>query len=266
MLTYFWLVIHSFTLLVQSQWISSPLNILCHLFGVKMNDPSCDAACATTNQSEISPIKMIDHQDVTPLTNNKSSDKVDRHVPAKDRETHPYDVQGHSNICVNLEDSIFSSDHPTNPNGTTTTTDQFNREFTSGRNCPFTANEGMLATWCPIPKTKNGDPPLLLLRLGSLVLPAHTLTWMILTSPLFLQTCNVNHVVLIMHSLALWLATLNIVYDMASNMCHLSSFSHLSTWSLMWAILSRHQQNTDRHQRLNFPSSKWLLTRDPACP
>jgi hypothetical protein len=40
-----------------------------------MNDPSHDAACAVTKQSEISPINMIDHQDDTPLKNNKSSDK-----------------------------------------------------------------------------------------------------------------------------------------------------------------------------------------------
>ena len=31
----------------------------------------------------------------------------------------------------------------------TTTTDEFNRDFTSGRNSPFSADEGMLATWCP---------------------------------------------------------------------------------------------------------------------
>jgi hypothetical protein len=112
-------------------------------------------------------------------------------------------------------------------------------------------------------RQRDGNPPLLLPRLGSSVLPAHSLFWMILTTPLFLQTCNANHVVSNMHSLALWLATLNIqrVYDTASNTCHMSSFSHLSTWLLMWAILSSHLRNTDRHQRLNYPSSKWLLTR-----
>jgi hypothetical protein len=56
---------------------------------------------------------------------------------------------------VNRENSKFSSNHPT-----TTTTDQFNHEFTSGRNSPFTTDEGMLATWCPIPKTTRRQPSL----------------------------------------------------------------------------------------------------------
>jgi hypothetical protein len=50
-----------------------------------MNDQSRDAARAIN--SEITPITSIDHQDVTPPTNNKSSDNVDRHVPADDGYT-----------------------------------------------------------------------------------------------------------------------------------------------------------------------------------
>jgi hypothetical protein len=43
-----------------------------------MNDQPRDAARAI--DSEITPINSIDHQDVTPLTTNKSSDNVDRHL------------------------------------------------------------------------------------------------------------------------------------------------------------------------------------------
>jgi hypothetical protein len=50
-----------------------------------MNDQSCDAA--RTINSEITPINRVHHQDVSPLTNNKSSDNVDRHIPADDRFT-----------------------------------------------------------------------------------------------------------------------------------------------------------------------------------
>ncbi len=58
-----------------------------------MNDSS--HAHTTMNHSEISPINMIDnHKDVTPLTNNNTSDKVDQHVPADDREIHPLHESG----------------------------------------------------------------------------------------------------------------------------------------------------------------------------
>ena len=94
-----------------------------------MNDQSHDAACAIN--SEITPINSIDHQDVTPLTTNKSSDNVDQHVPADDGYTQPGD-QDSSNICVNLDDSKFSSQQVATPIAATTTTDEFNREFTPG--------------------------------------------------------------------------------------------------------------------------------------
>ena len=122
-----------------------------------MNDQSRDAARAMN--SEITPINSIDHQDVTPLTNNKSSDNVDQHVPADDRFTQPGD-QDSSNICVNLEDSKFSSQQVAAPIAAMTTTDEFNREFTPGRNSPFDANEGMLAHWVSIPMTKRQKPSL----------------------------------------------------------------------------------------------------------
>jgi len=122
-----------------------------------MNDQSRDAAHAMN--SEITPINSIDHQDVTPLTNNKSSDNVDQHVPADDRFTQPGD-QDSSNICVNLDDSKFSSQQVAAPSAATMTTDEFNREFTPGRNSPFDANEGMLAHWVSIPMTKRQKPSL----------------------------------------------------------------------------------------------------------
>jgi hypothetical protein len=61
---------------------------------------------------------------------------------------------------VNLEDSKFSSKQVAAPIAATTTTDEFNREFTPGRNSPFDANEGMLAHWLPIPTTKREEPSL----------------------------------------------------------------------------------------------------------
>ena len=88
-----------------------------------MNDQPRDAARAI--DSEITPINSIDHQDVTPLTNNKSSDNVDQHVPADDRYTQPGD-QDSSNICVNLEDSKFSSQQVAAPIAASMTTDEFN--------------------------------------------------------------------------------------------------------------------------------------------
>ena len=123
-----------------------------------MNDQSCDAACAIN--SEITPINSIHHQDVTPLTNNKSSDNVDRDIPADDSFTQSGD-QNSSNICVNLDDSKFSSQQVAAPIAATMTTDEFNREFTTGRNSPFDTNEGMLAHWLPIPMTKKRQKPAL---------------------------------------------------------------------------------------------------------
>ena len=90
-------------------------------------------------------------------TNNKSSDNVDWHVPADACYTQPGD-QDSSNICVNLEDSKFSSQQVAAPIAAITTTDEFNREYTSGKNSPFDANEGMLAQWRPIPTTKSQKP------------------------------------------------------------------------------------------------------------
>jgi hypothetical protein len=60
---------------------------------------------------------------------------------------------------VNLEDSKFSSQQVAAPIAASTTTDEFNREFTSGRNSPFDANEGMLAHWRPIPTTRKRQKP-----------------------------------------------------------------------------------------------------------
>ena len=140
--------------------ISACSNPFLHIIGrvwVKINDKSHDAAHAIN--SEIPPINSIDHQDVTPLTNNKSSDNVDQHIPADDYFNQPGD-QDSSNICVNLEDSKFSSQQVATPIAATMTTNEFNGEFTTGRNSPFDTNEGMLVLWLPIPTTKRQKPSL----------------------------------------------------------------------------------------------------------
>ena len=124
-----------------------------------MNDQSCDAACAIN--SEITPINSIHHQDVTPLTNNKSSDNDDRDIPADERFLQSAGDQNSSNICVNLDDSKFSSQQVAAPIAATMTTDEFNREFGTGRNSPFDANEGMLAHRRHIPTTKKRQKPVL---------------------------------------------------------------------------------------------------------
>ena len=83
---------------------------------------------------QISPTKPTSHEDVTPLTRNKSNQAI-HHEQATDPSNHPDPSEANAKLCVNLDQSNFSSDS------------KFLRNFTSGNNSPFSQSEGMLEEW-----------------------------------------------------------------------------------------------------------------------
>jgi hypothetical protein len=99
--------------------------------------PRADQAESTNPQ--ISPTKPTSHEDVTPLTRNKSNQAI-RHEEAIDPSNHPDTSEANGKICVNLDQSNFSSDST------------FLRNFTSGNNSPFLQSEGMVKEWYPSKK------------------------------------------------------------------------------------------------------------------
>jgi hypothetical protein len=73
------------------------------------------------------------------LTKNKSNQAI-RHEKATDPSNHRDLSEATGTLCVNLDQSKFSSDST------------FLRNFTSGNNSPFLQAEGMLAEWHPSKK------------------------------------------------------------------------------------------------------------------
>jgi hypothetical protein len=88
---------------------------------------------------QISPMKTTSHEDVTPLTRNKSNQAI-RHEEAIDPSNHPDLSEANGKLCVNLDQSNFSSDFT------------FLRNFTSGNNSSFSQSEGMVKEWYPSKK------------------------------------------------------------------------------------------------------------------
>ena len=84
---------------------------------------------------QISPTNATSHDDVTPLTRNRSN-QANRHEEGTD----PRPSEATGTLCVNLDQSKFSSDSP------------FLRNFTSGKNSPFSETEGLVAEWQPSKK------------------------------------------------------------------------------------------------------------------
>jgi hypothetical protein len=90
---------------------------------------------AASMNPQISPTNATSHDDVTPLTRNRSNQE-NRHEEGTD----PRPSEATGTLCVNLDQSKFSSDSP------------FMRNFTSGNNSPFSQSEGLVKEWYPSKK------------------------------------------------------------------------------------------------------------------
>jgi hypothetical protein len=79
-----------------------------------MNEPLHDERAALMN-AEISP-NLASHQEVTPLINNKSEKANCHGLVVDDLDTRPVELDATDNVCVNLENSKFSSNSATKDN------------------------------------------------------------------------------------------------------------------------------------------------------
>ena len=100
-----------------------------------MNELQRPGQAASTNP-QISPTQPTSHEDITPLTRNKSNQAI-LHEEATDPSNHPDPSEANAKLCINLDKLNFSSDS------------EFLRNFTSGNNSPFSQIEGMLKEWNP---------------------------------------------------------------------------------------------------------------------
>ncbi len=119
---------------------SNSFGILFNLQEAMNEGPRPDQAASTNPQ--ISPTQPTSHEDVTPLTRNKSNQTI-LHEEATDPSNHPDPSEANAKLCVNLHKSNFLSDS------------EFLRNFTSGNNSPFLQSEGILKEWHP---SKNKSP------------------------------------------------------------------------------------------------------------
>ena len=95
----------------------------------------------SSKNPQISPrTNPTSHEDVTPLTRNKSNQANHRDQATDPSINHPDLSESTGKLCVNLDQLKFSSDST------------LLRNFTSGNNSPFLQAEGMLSEWHPSKK------------------------------------------------------------------------------------------------------------------